>query len=386
MRKPAPYKITIGLAALCIVIASVVAFAYLWQPKQTLKLSGEVQAREIRNGSRFGGRVKRIFVQEGQTVQAGQMLVEFDDSDLQAKIADAKATLSQAMAQERMLAKGADLGQIRQSGAAVQQAQERLKLLSEGARPDELTQVQSKVQAAETQYKQAQQTVDNSKTMLDEGIISKQKYDSLVQTSDAAKSNLDATRAALHQAKSGGRPEERQIAQSQLLAAQAQYGQLLKGARPEEMSIASANVEKARSALQALEAQLGEVRIKALFPGYVSVLGVTPGELVAPGRPVITIIDYSHLWTDTYVPESKLLQLGLSPGEPVTVRTKAEKDKEFHGRIALINPKSEFIPNSGGDSSTEESTFRVKINIDNKDISGKQLLYPGMKVDIYFQK
>lgn len=128
MRKPAPLKFLVPIAALIVVVVSLVSFAYFWPAKQTLKLSGQVQAREIRNGSRFGGRVKRVLVQEGQVVKTGQTLIEFDNTDLEAKIADARATLSQALAQEQLLAKGADLGAVRQAGASVQQAQERLKI------------------------------------------------------------------------------------------------------------------------------------------------------------------------------------------------------------------------------------------------------------------
>jgi multidrug resistance efflux pump len=386
MRKPKPFKLLLSLVVLVLLIAGVVSSAQWWPSKSTLKLSGEVQAKEIRNGSRFGGRVKQVLVQEGQVVKPGDLLIVFDDTDLQAKIADAKATLSQAIAQERMMSKGADIGQVRQAGAAVKQAQERLKMVSNGARPEEIAQGQSRLQAAETQAKQAHQAAENAKVMLDEGIISKQKYDALQGTLATANSNVDAARAALNMMKSGGRPEEKNVAGAQLSAAKAQYNQVLRGARPEEVSIASANVEKARSALQALEAQLAEVRIKAPFPGYVSVVGVTQGELVAPGRSVITIIDYSHLWTDIFVPESKLLSMSLQPGDVVTIKPRSDQKSEFQGKVALINPKSEFIPNSGGDSSTEEQTFRVKVNIADKDVTGQKSLYPGMKVDIFFAK
>lgn len=384
MRKPTPAKLFTGLAILVALIAGVAAFGNFWPGAHTMKLSGEVQAREIRNGSRFGGRVEKVLVQEGQEVKEGQLLVVFDDTDLQAKIAEAKATLSQALAQEKLLAKGADLGTVRQAGASVQQAQERLKMLNGSSRPDDLAQAKAKVQTAEAQAKQAQQAADNAKVMLDEGIISKQKYESLLEAAETSKSSLEAAKAALRVIQGGGRPEEKRIAGAQLSAAKAQYGQVLKGAQPEEMSIASANVEKARSALQALEAQLEELQIRAPFPGYVSVIGVTEGELVQAGRPVVTIIDYGHLWTDVYVPESKLSLVSL--GQPVRVHARSMKNTEFKGRVALINPKSEFVPNSGGDTSTEESTFRVKISMDSRDASGKNLLYPGMKVEILFQK
>lgn len=386
MRKPSSFKLVLSVAVVVILIALVVAFSSLWPSKPAFKLSGEVQAREYRNGSRFGGRVLKVLVQEGQLVKEGQLLVTFEDTDLEAKIADAKATLAQALAQEKLLAKGADIGQVRQAGAGVQQAQQRLKMVSEGARPEEIAQAQSKVQIAENQAQQAQKAVDSGKTMLDEGIISRQKYDSLILAAETAQSNLSSAKAALTMMKSGGRPEEKRIASAQLSAAKAQYGELIGGAEPEEFSIASANVEKARSNLKALEAQMGELQIEAPSAGYVSVVAVTPGELVPAGRPVVTIIDYDHLWTDVYMPESKLANLSIQPGEAVSVKTRSEKDTRFEGNVALINPKSEFIPNSGGDSSSEESTFRLKINIASKDVTGQTMLYPGMKVDIYFNQ
>jgi HlyD family secretion protein len=388
MRKPLSLKSLIILIAVLIVVAGVAGWAYFRSTRPTLALSGEVQAREIRNGSRFGGRVRRVFVREGQIVQAGQPLVEFEDTDLKAKIADARATLNQAIARERLLARGADLGEVRQAGAAVRQSQEQLKMLRTGARPEELAQAQSRLRAAEAQWQQAQKMADNAQTMLDAGIISRQKADALNSEVEAARSNVDSLRAALALAKSGGRAEERRIAQANASAAAARYQEILKGAPPEEMSIASANVEKARSALQSLEAQTGEVRLKAPFAGYVSVVGVTEGELVPPGRPVVSIIDYSHLWTDVYVPESRLLDLGLAPGEPVSVETeaKAASRHTFPGRIALINPRSEFVPNSGGDSSSEESAFRVKIELSGTNADGRQRLYPGMKVKVRFRQ
>jgi len=382
MRKPTSLKMVSALVALVLIIASVVAFATFFPHKAALKLSGEVQAREIRNASRFGGRVKQILVKEGQNVQQGQLLIVFDDTELQAKLADAKATLSQAMAQEQLLAKGADIGQVRQAGAAVQQAQEKYKIVATGARPEELTQAQGKLHDAELRMEQTQQTADSAKTMLDEGIISRQKYESLQATAAAAKNDYQSAQAAVKMMKSGGRPEEKQMASAQLSAAKAQYGQVLRGARPEEMSIASSNVEKARSAVQALQAQLAEEQIRAPFAGYISVIGVSEGELVPPGRAIISVLDYSHLWTDVYVPESKLNLVSL--GKPVTVKSKAYKGSQFGGQVSLINPKSEFIPNSGGDSSTEESTFRVKVSVDGKDKFNQTQLYPGMKVDVYF--
>ena len=63
-------------------------FAMVWSSTNRIELSGEVQAREVRNASRFGGRIEKILVEEGQQVTKGQPLILFDDVDLQARIAD----------------------------------------------------------------------------------------------------------------------------------------------------------------------------------------------------------------------------------------------------------------------------------------------------------
>ena len=383
MRKPT-LKMTVAIVAVLAVIVSVVAFAKLWPGSRQLQLSGEVEAREIKTASRFGGRVIKVMVKEGDKIEKGQLLVEFDDTELEAQIAEAKAALSQAESQEHLLARGADVSIVRQAGSQVQQAQQQYAKVAGGARPEDLTQATSKLRAAETQFQQAKEQAASAKVMLDEGIISKQKYDSMQQAAKVAQGNLDAAKAATTQVKQGARPEDRKIAQAQLNAAKAQYQQVAKGAAPEEVSIASANVEKAKSALTALVAQRDEYHIKSPFAGHVSVLSVTEGELVGPGRPVLTIIDYSSLWTDIYVPESQLSIITL--GEPVAVTAKAAPGTEFKGQVALINPKSEFIPNTGGSTSSEEATFRVKVSVDPRDASGQIRIYPGMNVDVTFRK
>lgn len=378
--KTFPKKLAIGLVA--VVLLAFGGFA-VWNALlggKEIVLSGEVQAREVKNASRFGGRVQEILVREGDEVAEGQLLILFEDTELQAKIADARATLVQAQAQANMLSKGGAAGQVQQAGSAVQQAEAQLRMLSAGGRPEELTQAESRVKMAEAQAAQAKQAFDNAQIMLDEGIISRQKYDSLRDAVTTSQSNLDAARATLNMLKNGGRPEERKIARARLSAAQAQYGQAV-GSQPEEKNIATANVEKAQSALQALEAQLEEVRIKAPFKGYVSVIAVTEGELVPPGRPVVSVLDYSHLWTDVYVPETELPRVSL--GQTVKVRARSLKNAEFQGRVALISPKSEFVPNSGGDTTNEQASFRVKIEISSSSIPpGQAKLYPGMKVDV----
>ena len=72
-------------------------------------------------------------------------------------------------------------------------------------------------------------------------------------------------------------------------------------------------------------------------------------------------------------------------GTPVTVKAIAYNNASFTGRVALLSQKSEFMPSSGGTTSTDQNTFRVKIEIENADAGGKKLL-PGMKVNVTLGK
>jgi len=382
MRQFLSPKVIISLVVVAFLAVGAVIWKVYKKQRDALSLAGEVQAQEIRNASRLGGRVLKVWVHEGQPVKLGDPLIDFDDTELLSKIAAAEADLKEAQLQEKQIARGADIDSVRQANAGVSQAQQQVKLVDEGLRPQEVIQAKERFEALQLQAKQARDASLNAKTLLDNGIISKQKYDTIQQTAMTAQANADSAQAAFTMAKAGGRPEERSIARARLSAAKAQAQQIAKGASPEQVAISSANVDKAKSQLTALKAQLKEAHIKAPFSGSVSVVAVSPGELIAPGRPVINLIDIEHLWTDVFIPETRLLKLHISPNDDVSIVPRADKTKIFNGKVLFVNPKSEFAP--GGESTTDEPNFRVKIEIQKAAVNGRQFLYPGMKVDVRF--
>jgi HlyD family secretion protein len=125
--------------------------------------------------------------------------------------------------------------------------------------------------------------------------------------------------------------------------------------------------------------------VRAPIDGTVSILNANLGELVPPGRPVVSLIDYRNLWADLYVPESKLDYINVGDSVPVTTPTYPKA--RFQGRVSFISPKSEFVPGATASTpSSEESYFRVKVTIENRDQSGRKQLQPGMKVNVHFGK
>src|ERR1700739_2617495 len=74
-------------------VAAVAAYSINWFHHDTaLQGSGTIEARNIRVGSKVGGRIDQVLVREGDRVHAGQVLVTFDDKEMAAELEQSKAT------------------------------------------------------------------------------------------------------------------------------------------------------------------------------------------------------------------------------------------------------------------------------------------------------
>ena len=80
------------LAVVVIAGLAVAAVYGGWFRKDSgLQGSGTVEARNIRVGSKVGGRILEVRVREGDHVRLGQTLITFDDKELEASLAQARA-------------------------------------------------------------------------------------------------------------------------------------------------------------------------------------------------------------------------------------------------------------------------------------------------------
>ena len=71
-----------------VVLVALIAGAVLYVQSSNavadLAVSGTIEARNIRVGSKVGGRVAEVLVREGDRVEPGQVLLTFDDDELEA--------------------------------------------------------------------------------------------------------------------------------------------------------------------------------------------------------------------------------------------------------------------------------------------------------------
>ena len=377
------------LAAL--VLGLVVLGWWLWQSLQgpNLQFTAVVQAAEVKQASRIGGRVAHIAVQEGSLVQAGQTLLTFENGEWGSKLHEAQATLEETQAQKGLLLSHASPADLKQASAGVSQAQQRLQRLLKGEPPESVMQAQAAEQEAHYKYNALQKEAEQAHSTYTSGIISKQKLEEVQLTAQAARSVWQSAVARLRLLKKGTPSEEIAIAKAELEAAKAQYARLGEGAKTAQIAVAEAQIKRASSQVEGLKAKLGESVLKASMNGVVSLLAVNVGQVVGPDTPVISLLDNHHLWVDVFVPESKLRY--MQPRAKVAVSSPVYGNALFCGTVGFVSPRSEFVPSASGGSSTnpntQEATFKVRVDLGDALQQGQQealRLAPGMSVQANF--
>src|SRR5262245_31970007 len=108
-----------ALAVLCLIL--VAGLVYSQRRSGPLQVSGFIESDEIRIGSRVGGRVLKVMVEEGQEVRQGQALIELDPFQLKELKAQSTAQLAQAQADYDRLLKGYQPEEIEQTKARLDQ-------------------------------------------------------------------------------------------------------------------------------------------------------------------------------------------------------------------------------------------------------------------------
>jgi RND family efflux transporter MFP subunit len=122
------------------------------------------------------------------------------------------------------------------------------------------------------------------------------------------------------------------------------------------VSNAEAQVSAARAREKSVAQQLEDTHVLAPFAGVVSDRPANAGDVVAPGTPLLTIIDPSSLRLEANVPSDQIQQ--VKSGARVTFKIRGMSEKTFEGRVDRINPTADpvtrqvtvfvTLPNTGG--------------------------------------
>ena len=134
-------KLILILLAAVVAVAATALYAGWFHRDTALQGSGTVEARNIRVGSKIGGRIDQVLVREGDSVQPGQVLITFDDKELQ-------ASLEQSRANAEKSRRGYRPEEIAEARATAAQAKADYELKRNGYRQEDIASAQAELDRA----------------------------------------------------------------------------------------------------------------------------------------------------------------------------------------------------------------------------------------------
>ena len=296
----------------------------------TIAANGTIQPKQSTNVSpKTSGRLKSLTVQEGDSVQQGQILAYMDDSDLRGQLLTAQGQLAASQAN--------------------------LQKLVAGNRPQEIAQTTAQLKNAEATLRQAESDLQRNQQLYNVGAISAQALDTARTTRDTAQASVE---------------------QAQQTTALSQAGN-----RQEDIDQARAQVTQSQGSLETIQTQVNDAVIRAPFSGIVTTRYADPGDFVAPATSASETSSATSSsilsLASTYEVEANVAERDISKikiGQPVIIKADAYADQTFTGKVVQIAAQATVT--------TNVTSFKVKVSILS---DSKHLLRPGMNVDAEFQ-
>lgn len=341
-----------------------------------LTVSGFIEADEIRVGSRVGGRVLKVLVEEGTAVSTSQTLVELEPFDLLEQRAEAEQLLAQAAANFDKLTAGFRAEEIAQAAARRNQIQATLEKLRNGSRPQEIAAAEANLRLADSSLELARKEYQRVETLFGRQAADKSDLDEAANRLQVGQATADAETEQLELLREGSRTEDIKAAEAQLEEAEQALALMEKGNREEDIREARAKHAAAQAGLAALDQQIRELSITAPADSVVEALVLRPGDLLSPNAPAISLVDTTRMWVRAYVPEN---HLNLTNGQEVSVRVDSFPDRIFTGKVMFVARQAEFTPaNVQTPEERSKQVFRIKVQL----TEGLEVLRPGMAADV----
>ncbi len=329
---PPRRRFPIGLIVAPILLVIVGGGLWAWyranhpvEPADKLVLQGNVDVRQVNLAFKVDGRIATLAVDEGDTVEAGQVIATLEGSYFDDDLRAAKA---------------------RRDNAAANVAR-----LEHGSRPEEIAAAKAQVAEQKAALARSQQDFDRAERLVGSGAVSRETFDQSKAALDEAQARLKYSEENERIAVIGPRQEDIDAGRAQLLA--------------EEAAVVKSERRETDSKLIAPSA------------GMILTRAREKGAIVAPGETVFTLTLSSPVWIRTYVNEQDLGR--IHPGMAGVVTTDSAPDKKYPGQIGFISPAAEFTPKTVETRELRTNlVYRLRFVVDNPDNGLRQ----GMPVTV----
>ena len=286
-------------AVMLIILLAGGAYFYLEQEKSQaaqageLRLSGNVDVREVTLAFRQSDRISEIFVEEGDAVTVGQILARLDNRELKLAI---NKIQSQIQTQEAVLLK-----------------------LKNGTRPEDIAQYESKVRAAQADVDNAFQHYDKIRKVYDETQGSAITRDEL----ETARLNYTGKAAVLEEARQA-------------------YSLAVAGTRYEDIAASEGELQTLKDELARQEFLLTQYDLTSPADGVIRSRLLEVGDMASPSAPIFKISLNSKKWIRAYVKETDLGKIFEGKGAQVFIDS--FPNEPLSGQIGYISSTAEFTP------------------------------------------
>lgn len=318
-----------GKPVVLVVIAVVLLLLIVWgfwkaaQPPAPF-FQGQMEAKEVDIAPKVTARISQLHVKEGQHIQAGDLLLEMDSPEVQAKMAQAQAAQDAAQ-------------------AVADKA-------SNGARPEEVQMARLTWERAQAAANLAHTSYQRVQSLYDQGLVSAQKR-------DEAQTNWKASAA-------------------QADAAKAQWDMAAKGARTEDKTAAQAQVRQVQGVMAEAQAAQAETQLRSPVAGEVANVLAKVGELSPQGVAVVTVVNLSDQWVVINVREDQMQRFAVGSRFTGQLPALSQQSAEFEVYYVGVVPDFATWRSTRGSQGFDARTFEVRAR-PTQPIAGAR---PGMSV------
>ena len=376
----------------------------------------QVKGNLINLSAKVPGRIAKLWVEEGDAVQAGQILVELERKDYETAWAQAQANwemarqgLAQATTQLFLIRERVTKG-IEAAEVSLREAQEALRFSQEDALlqaervAKEMDRAEANLQSARARILEAKATAENARKeflrheeLFKNRFISENARDAMETAWQVAESRYQLAREnerealsqlALAQANQRSVELKKQTiriseetvrkAQVNLALAREERKQVL--LQEKTIEVFQAKVKETEAALRLAEINLQETNIRSPIRGVVAKRFADQGQNVQPGQTLLVVNNPEEKWVVANVEETKVRRVRKGAG--VRIEADAFPGQTFEGQVEFIGSAalSEFalLPADNPSGNFVKITHRLPVRITVKDPQNH--LKPGMMV------
>jgi len=383
-RKKARRAILIAAGAIVILVIAMLLYLHFaaWETTDDAQIDGYIYPVS----ARVSGYVTEVRVDNNQRVEAGTVLAQLDPKDYEVAVANAKATLANDQASAAASRISIPITSVNTSSqlstaqADIDSAQAGLLVAQRS-----FDAAQASLLQAEANDLKAQDDVNRYKPLAAKDEIPQQEYTQAVDSQKATAAAVAAARASAASAEQAVTQARARIAQSQaeLQAAQTQPQQI--SVQRSRAQAAEAESEKAAAILQQAQLNLQYATIVAPISGIVGQRSVQPGQNVAPGQQLMTIVplDSQNIWVTANFKETQLKYMRAGQAVKIYVDTYG---RTYEGHVLNIagstGARYSLLPPENATGNYVKVVQRIPVKIVfEKGQDAEHLLRPGMSVE-----